>query len=137
MAFISRDEWRKRHCFVTNFNKCYIQWTNIYIIYIYIYIYTHTHMCTYNREWHISLFFYSQILHLFAQTFICYFLMHTLRPGIMEKAVLLVAMVYLAMCHIYRVVYDYGGYTLDITGFVSLLYCIIVGLSLLLCKLLN
>ncbi|KAK2166543.1 hypothetical protein LSH36_38g07031 [Paralvinella palmiformis] len=60
--------------------------------------------------------FGSQILHLFAQTFVCYFLMHTLRPGVMEKVVLLVAMSYLAMCHIYRVVYDYGGYTLDITG---------------------
>ena len=46
--------------------------------------------------------------------------MHTLRPGVMEKVVLLVAMSYLAMCHIYRVVYDYGGYTLDITGLVSI-----------------
>lgn len=42
--------------------------------------------------------------------------MKGLKPGIMEKAVFVFAMVYLCVCHIYRLVYDYGGYTLDITG---------------------
>ena len=60
--------------------------------------------------------YFSQILHLFAQSFMCYVLMNVLRPGVMEKTVFVAAMVYLSVCHIYRVLYDYGGYTLDITG---------------------
>jgi lysophospholipid acyltransferase 1/2 len=42
--------------------------------------------------------------------------MRTLEPGIMEKAVLVTAMAWLCICHAYRLIYDYGGYTLDITG---------------------
>ena len=34
----------------------------------------------------------------------------------MEVTVLMVAMAYLCVCHSYRMVYDFGGYTLDITG---------------------
>ena len=47
---------------------------------------------------------------------ICYLLMLALKPGLMEKAVFVVSMGYLAVMHIYRQIYDYGGYTLDITG---------------------
>jgi len=57
-----------------------------------------------------------QIIHLMAQSIICFVLMHFLEPGIMEIAVLIVAMAYLCICHSYRMIYDYGGYTLDITG---------------------
>jgi len=46
-------------------------------------------------------------------------MMHLLRPGIMEKAVFAWAMGYLCFGHIYRLYYDYGGYTLDITGSVE------------------
>lgn len=46
-------------------------------------------------------------------------MMHLLRPGIMEKAVFVWAMGYLCFGHIYRLYYDYGGYTLDITGLVN------------------
>jgi len=38
----------------------------------------------------------------------------------MPVLVFVVAMGYLAICHIYRMVLDYGGYTLDITGYVGL-----------------
>jgi len=49
-------------------------------------------------------------------------MMHLLRPGIMEKAVFVWAMGYLCFGHIYRMYYDYGGYTLDITGSVSVFF---------------
>jgi len=42
--------------------------------------------------------------------------MHCLEPGVMEVTILMVAMAYLCVCHSYRMVYDFGGYTLDITG---------------------
>jgi len=51
-----------------------------------------------------------------AQSIICFALMRTLEPGIMEVSVLIMAMAYLCVCHSYRMIYDYGGYTLDITG---------------------
>ena len=43
-------------------------------------------------------------------------MMRTVEPGLMEKLVVVFAMGYLCVCHIYRMYYDYGGYTLDITG---------------------
>jgi len=64
----------------------------------------------------------SQVMHLAIQAFVCLAMMHVLRPGIMEKAVFVWAMGYLCLGHIYRMYYDYGGYTLDITGLVKLLY---------------
>lgn len=57
-----------------------------------------------------------QIIHLFAQSLMCFLLLRFLDPGLMEKAVLVVSVGYLCICHFYRTVYDYGGYTLDITG---------------------
>jgi len=51
-----------------------------------------------------------------AQSIICFAVMRILEPGIMEVAVLIMAMAYLCICHSYRMIYDYGGYTLDITG---------------------
>ena len=61
----------------------------------------------------------SQVVHLAVQSFVCLVMMHVLRPGVMEKAVFAWAMGYLCCGHIYRLVYDYGGYTLDITGSVN------------------
>lgn len=60
--------------------------------------------------------FCRQVKHIFFQTGLCLAIMRFLKPGIMEKVVFLVAMGYLCVTHIYRMVYDYGGYTLDITG---------------------
>lgn len=57
-----------------------------------------------------------QIIHLIAQSVVCFILMRFLEPGIMEKVVLVAAIAYLCICHSYRTIYDYGGYTLDITG---------------------
>lgn len=54
--------------------------------------------------------------HIFLQTGLCLVIMRFLKPGVMEKVVFVVAMGYLCVTHIYRMVYDYGGYTLDITG---------------------
>ena len=55
-------------------------------------------------------------MHLIIQSALCLVLMRILTPGVMEKSVLAVAMAYLCMCHLYRMYYDYAGYTLDITG---------------------
>lgn len=57
-----------------------------------------------------------QVKHILIQTAVCLAMMRLLKPGIMEKGVFVVAMGYLCVTHIYRMVYDYGGYTLDITG---------------------
>lgn len=62
------------------------------------------------------MFIFRQIIHLFAQSLLCFVLLRFLDPGLMEKAVLIAAIAYLSICHFYRSVYDYGGYTLDITG---------------------
>jgi lysophospholipid acyltransferase 1/2 len=42
--------------------------------------------------------------------------MYTLPADKMGKVVCIFAMGYLCVCHISRMYYDYGGYTLDITG---------------------
>jgi lysophospholipid acyltransferase 1/2 len=60
--------------------------------------------------------FSRQIIHIVVQSLLCLALMRILEPGLMEKAVLALAMAYLCVCHLYRMYYDYGGYTLDITG---------------------
>lgn len=57
-----------------------------------------------------------QVRHLFAQTTICLAIMRFVKPGLMEKVVFIFAMGYLSVTHIYRMIYDYGGYTLDVTG---------------------
>ena len=56
------------------------------------------------------------MIHYLASSMLCYVMMRSLKPGIMEKGVFVVSMGYLAIMHIYRQIYDYGGYTLDITG---------------------
>lgn len=60
--------------------------------------------------------FGSQMIHMFAQSLVTYLLMLTLRSAFMVKVTVLYIMLYLSICHLYRMVYDYGGYTLDITG---------------------
>lgn len=60
--------------------------------------------------------FGSQIKHLLIQSVVCLLLMKFVRNGLMGKAVFVVAMGYLCVCHIYRMYYDYGGYTMDISG---------------------
>ncbi|XP_025195526.1 lysophospholipid acyltransferase 1-like [Melanaphis sacchari] len=57
-----------------------------------------------------------QMLHLIVLPTICYVTLKTLSPNTIHKAVLLVCCLYLSLLHIYRQVYEYGSYTLDITG---------------------
>ncbi|XP_067935698.1 lysophospholipid acyltransferase 6-like isoform X2 [Watersipora subatra] len=59
--------------------------------------------------------FGSQFIHLCLQTLLCYVVMHTL-PRYSHGLCFFVSMGYLSVLQIYRQIYDYGGYTLDITG---------------------
>ena len=61
--------------------------------------------------------FCSQVIHLFIQATLCYLVMHLL-PSHSHGICFVVSMGYLAVMHLYRLIYDYGGYTLDITGYV-------------------
>ncbi|ESO06250.1 hypothetical protein HELRODRAFT_120427, partial [Helobdella robusta] len=56
------------------------------------------------------------LMHVVLQTFICWVVMKVFKYGPMEKIVLGSAVSYLCITHIYRMIYDYGGFTLDITG---------------------
>ncbi|KAE8738835.1 hypothetical protein FOCC_FOCC015667, partial [Frankliniella occidentalis] len=57
-----------------------------------------------------------QAIHLAGLPAICYVVMRFQDPKIMQKAVLAVALFYLSCIHLHRQIYDYGSYTLDITG---------------------
>ncbi|KAK2580167.1 hypothetical protein KPH14_012438 [Odynerus spinipes] len=57
-----------------------------------------------------------QAVHLAGLPALCYIVMRTQNPRYMQKAVLAVALLYLSIIHLYRQLYDYGSYTLDITG---------------------
>lgn len=57
-----------------------------------------------------------QAVHLLVLPTLCYIVMRTQNPRYMQKAVLAVALLYLSITHLYRQLYDYGSYTLDITG---------------------
>ncbi|KAK6167339.1 hypothetical protein SNE40_021393 [Patella caerulea] len=57
-----------------------------------------------------------QIYHLIILSFVCYLLMKYGSRDWMHKAVFVYNMLYLSATHIWRQIYDYGGYTLDITG---------------------
>ncbi|KAL4224814.1 hypothetical protein ACF0H5_015510 [Mactra antiquata] len=60
--------------------------------------------------------FGSQIIHLFIHATLGYVLLQFHSKSWMPLAVFVAGMGYLSYCHIYRMVLDYGGYTLDITG---------------------
>ncbi|XP_064652034.1 lysophospholipid acyltransferase 1-like isoform X2 [Lineus longissimus] len=60
--------------------------------------------------------FGQQMLHLLAQSTLCFLIMYSLPIEYMHIVTFIAAMSYLAITHIYRQIYDYGGYTLDITG---------------------
>ncbi|XP_049773734.1 lysophospholipid acyltransferase 6 isoform X1 [Schistocerca cancellata] len=55
-------------------------------------------------------------LHIAGLPALCYIVMRTQDPHIMQRMVLAVALIYLSCIHLHRQVYDYGSYTLDITG---------------------
>nr|CAD7588507.1 unnamed protein product [Timema genevievae] len=57
-----------------------------------------------------------QAIHLGGLPALCYIVMRTQDPHIMQRMVLGVALLYLSCIHVHRQMYDYGSYTLDITG---------------------
>lgn len=60
--------------------------------------------------------FGTQAVHLVILPALCYLIIHTQSPHRMHGTVLAVALLYLSCLHIYRQIYDYGMYGLDITG---------------------
>ncbi|XP_071451612.1 lysophospholipid acyltransferase 6 [Hetaerina americana] len=57
-----------------------------------------------------------QALHLAGLPAICYIVMRTQNPKTMQRVVMAVSISYLSFIHLHRQMYDYGSYTLDITG---------------------
>lgn len=57
-----------------------------------------------------------QIFYLIGQSLVSYLLMWQGNPRWSQVAIFIYCMVYMSVAHIYRQYYDYGGYTLDITG---------------------
>ncbi|XP_033330977.1 lysophospholipid acyltransferase 6 [Megalopta genalis] len=57
-----------------------------------------------------------QTIHLAGLPALCYIAMRTLNPRIIQRAVLTTALFYLSCVHYHRQMYNYGSYTLDITG---------------------
>ncbi|XP_030387969.1 lysophospholipid acyltransferase 1 isoform X2 [Scaptodrosophila lebanonensis] len=60
--------------------------------------------------------FGQQAIHIAGLPAICYIVIRTQDPRIVQRTVLLVAMSYLLCVHLMRQIYDYGSYALDITG---------------------
>ncbi|KAI0208980.1 Membrane-bound O-acyltransferase domain-containing protein 2 [Lamellibrachia satsuma] len=60
--------------------------------------------------------FGKQMCHLFAQAGSCYLIMRFVPTTFLHTGVLLAALGYLSVMHFLRIMYDYGGYTLDVTG---------------------
>ncbi|XP_052089359.1 lysophospholipid acyltransferase 6-like [Mytilus californianus] len=57
-----------------------------------------------------------QMLHMFAQSTMCYALMKYGPQSSRHLMVFVVGLGYVCVCHIYRQYYDYGGYTMDVTS---------------------
>ncbi|XP_029169467.1 membrane-bound O-acyltransferase domain-containing protein 2 isoform X1 [Nylanderia fulva] len=57
-----------------------------------------------------------QAIHLASLPALCYVAMRTQNPRNMQRVVLAIALIYLSCIHFHRQIYDYGSYTLDITG---------------------
>lgn len=57
-----------------------------------------------------------QAIHLAILPALCYVAMRTQNPRNMQRVVLAIALIYLSCIHFHRQIYDYGSYTLDITG---------------------
>ncbi|XP_034107167.1 lysophospholipid acyltransferase 6 isoform X1 [Drosophila nasuta] len=60
--------------------------------------------------------FGQQAIHIAGLPLICYIVIRTQDPRIVQRSVMLVAMGYLLCVHLMRQFYDYGSYALDITG---------------------
>nr|XP_022910561.1 membrane-bound O-acyltransferase domain-containing protein 2 [Onthophagus taurus] len=78
-----------------------------------------------------------QAIHLAGLPALCYIVIRTTSPDIMQRLVLAVALLYLSCIHLHRQIYDYASYTLDISGplmiitqkVTSLAFCLHDGLT--------
>ncbi|XP_067631562.1 lysophospholipid acyltransferase 6 isoform X2 [Eurosta solidaginis] len=57
-----------------------------------------------------------QAIHIAGLPAVCYIVIRTQSPRVVQRNVMLVAMTYLLCIHLIRQIYDYGSYSLDITG---------------------
>ncbi|XP_055916013.1 lysophospholipid acyltransferase 6 [Eupeodes corollae] len=60
--------------------------------------------------------FGQQAIHIAGLPSVCYLVIRTQNPAVVQKAVMIVAMTYLLCIHLHRQIYDYGSCSLDITG---------------------
>ncbi|CAH1154129.1 unnamed protein product [Phaedon cochleariae] len=60
--------------------------------------------------------FGSQAIHLAGLPTVCYAVIRTQSPHVMQGMVLTVALVYISCLHLHRQIFDYGSYALDISG---------------------
>ncbi|GAB0086775.1 lysophospholipid acyltransferase 1 [Sergentomyia squamirostris] len=60
--------------------------------------------------------FGQQAIHIAGLPAICYIVIRTQNPQIVQRLVMVVALTYLSCIHLHRQYYDYGSYSLDITG---------------------
>lgn len=67
---------------------------------------------------HFLLVCFSQVIHVVLMGWLCYALILHAPRDKFHVLVFIFGMGYLCIMHIYRQYYDYGGYSLDITGFV-------------------
>uniref|UniRef100_A0A182JQ34 Lysophospholipid acyltransferase 1 n=1 Tax=Anopheles christyi TaxID=43041 RepID=A0A182JQ34_9DIPT len=60
--------------------------------------------------------FGQQAIHIAGLPAVCYVVIRTQNPLIVQRLVMVVALFYLSCIHLHRQYYDYGSYSLDITG---------------------
>ncbi|XP_055853573.1 lysophospholipid acyltransferase 6 [Episyrphus balteatus] len=60
--------------------------------------------------------FGQQAIHIAGLPSVCYVVIRTQNPSVVQKAVMIAALTYLLCIHLHRQIYDYGSCSLDITG---------------------
>lgn len=60
--------------------------------------------------------FGQQAIHIAGLPSVCYVVIRTQNPSVVQRAVMIVALIYLLCIHLHRQIYDYGSCSLDITG---------------------
>ncbi|XP_035785422.1 lysophospholipid acyltransferase 1-like isoform X2 [Anopheles albimanus] len=60
--------------------------------------------------------FGQQAIHIAGLPAVCYVVIRTQNPQFVQRIVMVVALIYLSCIHLHRQYYDYGSYSLDITG---------------------
>ncbi|CAF1507123.1 unnamed protein product [Didymodactylos carnosus] len=60
--------------------------------------------------------FGQQVWHLIIQSSVSYLILYMIKPKYSYLVVFVFCMLYLSFIHIYRIIFDYGNYTLDVSG---------------------